>query len=487
MMFAMGSSAAQGVEVLSYTYSDLDGDFVAAGADSGTFTAVDQAGGADTQGDVTRLVAPLASSVLDFGAGTIGSASYSMTISVENLTATTATGTGTMTIADVNGDTITADVAGDWIKLGPSANFIGLLSNVVVNPGDGTFDGSDGSSFSTAFTQVQPFNGNVLALAFSAWFTDGNDEAQDFSDATTLINGVIEGEDPFCGDGNVDDGEECDDGNNLDNDGCNANCMNEFCGDGIVQPDEECDDGNNDDNDGCDSSCQNEFCGDGIVQDGEDCDDGNNDDGDGCSANCITETEGIGCRMTGGGNDEFTDARGTNVYTFGGQNGAPTGNQPQPRGEWTHHQQRGPDGSFVFHAGTSSAPVGTEIAHISCSDPGWCRQARPAPAKQLDADGVGSFRNTRNLSAVMDAAISDGSLHYFEVHYEDLGEPGRSGEEPPAGTCPVMGSKGALADCDCPDFYMITIHATIDPASAVIYKVFGYHDGGNVQLHPPIR
>jgi hypothetical protein len=33
---------------------------------------------------------------------------------------------------------------------------------------------------------------------------------------------------PYCGDGNLDDGEECDDGNNIGGDGCSANCMIEY-------------------------------------------------------------------------------------------------------------------------------------------------------------------------------------------------------------------------------------------------------------------
>jgi cysteine-rich repeat protein len=105
-------------------------------------------------------------------------------------------------------------------------------------------------------------------------------------------------EDPFCGDGNLDDGEECDDGNNDDGDGCSANCTIEpFCGDGNLDAGEECDDGNNDDGDGCSANCTIEpFCGDGNLDAGEECDDGNNVDGDGCSANCTTEETGFaGC------------------------------------------------------------------------------------------------------------------------------------------------------------------------------------------------
>ncbi len=103
--------------------------------------------------------------------------------------------------------------------------------------------------------------------------------------------------DPECGDGNVDDGEQCDDGNTEDGDGCDANCQDEpepECGDGNLDDGEECDDGNLDDGDGCDANCQDEpepECGDGNVDvdEGEECDDGNTDNGDGCDENCLEE------------------------------------------------------------------------------------------------------------------------------------------------------------------------------------------------------
>jgi len=65
---------------------------------------------------------------------------------------------------------------------------------------------------------------------------------------------------PYCGDGNLDSGEECDDGNNIDGDGCSAECEIEeqepFCGNGILETGEECDDGNNIDGDGCSAECE---------------------------------------------------------------------------------------------------------------------------------------------------------------------------------------------------------------------------------------
>ncbi len=97
-----------------------------------------------------------------------------------------------------------------------------------------------------------------------------------------------------CGDGVVspNNGEECDDGNNEDGDGCSASCKKEpvVCGNGILELGEECDDGNLVDGDGCTSTCIVEFCGDGIVQPalGEVCDEGssNGDAGIPCDVKC---------------------------------------------------------------------------------------------------------------------------------------------------------------------------------------------------------
>lgn len=211
------------------------------------------------------------------------------------------------------------------------------------------------------------------------------------------------------------------------------------------------------------------------------------------------------CRVTGGGVDTFGDWNGefakgksgrgsdTNRYQFGGQAGAPTASQPQPYGEWTHHQQNGPDGSFLFHAGTASAPQGTEIDLVVCSDPGFCSPAREAPAKQIDFEGVGTFKNIRNPSPSLSGVVPGETFHWFEVHIEDLGEPGKGGKQPPpASTCPEEGSAGAVAECDCPDFYRITIYEGVPAgqtpsASVVIYEVYGYITGGNLQIHPPIH
>jgi cysteine-rich repeat protein len=61
-----------------------------------------------------------------------------------------------------------------------------------------------------------------------------------------------------CGDGNLDPGEQCDDGNTSSCDGCSAACRQESCGNGRVECDEECDAGplNGAPGSGCDAQCK---------------------------------------------------------------------------------------------------------------------------------------------------------------------------------------------------------------------------------------
>ncbi len=101
---------------------------------------------------------------------------------------------------------------------------------------------------------------------------------------------------PVCGDGVVEGGEACDDGNDADDDVCVAGCVLASCGDGFVWVGvEACDDGNDSDDDACVGACEAASCGDGFVQVGvEACDDGNADDGDACLGTCAAASCGDG-------------------------------------------------------------------------------------------------------------------------------------------------------------------------------------------------
>jgi cysteine-rich repeat protein len=102
------------------------------------------------------------------------------------------------------------------------------------------------------------------------------------------------GADGVCGDGVVQAGEACDDGNHDDDDDCLDSCELAFCGDRDVDvqgPDvEECDEGGID-TATCNRDCTRVACGDGYVNAaaGETCDDSNWANGDGCSARCNSD------------------------------------------------------------------------------------------------------------------------------------------------------------------------------------------------------
>lgn len=182
----------------------------------------------------------------------------------------------------------------------------------------------------------------------ASWVTIGGglfDVDQDAIPDGCTASCTAEGSEPIvaiCGNGDLETGEDCDDGNTTNGDGCSDSCLSEgsdtcsmecsvsgdscvsdddcdvdagescgvvgsgCCGDGVVSGAEECDDSNTQSGDGCSASCLNEgsraaglTCGDGIVthdssSGGEECEDGNSRGGDGCSSICLNEgSEGI--------------------------------------------------------------------------------------------------------------------------------------------------------------------------------------------------
>lgn len=136
-------------------------------------------------------------------------------------------------------------------------------------------------------------------LGFTLLWTTTDDMAN-AADVTLCVPGTS-----VCGDGTLAPTcELCDDGaanSDTTPDACRTTCAPARCGDGVTDAGEECDDGNLDDCDGCSQVCRVEagaVCGDGVVAPvgcSEQCDDANTTSGDGCTSACQNE------RIPGGG------------------------------------------------------------------------------------------------------------------------------------------------------------------------------------------
>ncbi len=131
---------------------------------------------------------------------------------------------------------------------------------------------------------------------------DGNLVDGDGCDANCVVSG--------CGNGIVAPGEGCDDGNLASGDGCDANCTVTACGNGIRTGSEQCDDGNAANDDGCDADCRPSGCGNGSTGAGEECDDGNFASGDGCDTDCTTSRCGNGIKAGNEACDDGNDVDG---------------------------------------------------------------------------------------------------------------------------------------------------------------------------------
>lgn len=140
---------------------------------------------------------------------------------------------------------------------------------------------------------------------------EDGDPCGDAEDETICIGG--ECTTTTCGDGfaSREAGEQCDDGNDDDDDGCTSACLltceaDDDCDDGLVCNGEEtcntergfCSFGVNEaDGTSCPDgecvfgACETVECGNGVVNTGEDCDDGNAMSGDGCEADCSFSCE----------------------------------------------------------------------------------------------------------------------------------------------------------------------------------------------------
>jgi len=108
------------------------------------------------------------------------------------------------------------------------------------------------------------FNSNTGNFSFSVSLTDyetetGTEEITGDVTINVALDLLIVNP-PICGNNIVETGEQCDDGNLINGDGCSSICQIEIiapvCGNNIIETGEQCDDGNTINGDGCSSTCQ---------------------------------------------------------------------------------------------------------------------------------------------------------------------------------------------------------------------------------------
>ncbi len=138
---------------------------------------------------------------------------------------------------------------GSSATLGTSTTFIGnilALASITLNTN------ANVSGRLLAHTGAVTLDSNTIRLDCEPDTTTGPDGGMGEVDSTPAR----------CGDQALDAGEQCDDGNLVDGDGCAADCTIEIpppppsvCGNGILEFGEQCDDGNDNNIDGCTNSC----------------------------------------------------------------------------------------------------------------------------------------------------------------------------------------------------------------------------------------
>ncbi len=179
-----------------------------------------------------------------------------------------------------------------------TAVLLGSLSALVLASGCNADPGSTDSNATEITTASDTSHGSSTTQPGST--TQPSSTSGAGSESGTGDSTLSTGMPPeFCGDGIVQDDEQCDEGQaNSDNAACTSACVSNICGDGHLLEDvEECDEAeDNADNSTCTSACTVNVCGDGYLQDGvEECDEAEaNSDNAGCTDSCTKNICGDG-------------------------------------------------------------------------------------------------------------------------------------------------------------------------------------------------
>jgi hypothetical protein len=120
------ASSANAEIIATVSYDDLAGSFASTGGGNGQFTAmaVNSANLASSY-EASRLVPAQGSASFEAGfvSNPFNPADFTLSISVTNINATTASGGGSFTATDADGDTLVGNINGIWIFGGPGFIF----------------------------------------------------------------------------------------------------------------------------------------------------------------------------------------------------------------------------------------------------------------------------------------------------------------------------------------------------------------------------
>ncbi|MCA9719231.1 MAG: hypothetical protein KC468_31470, partial [Myxococcales bacterium] len=183
-----------------------------------------------------------------------------------------------------------------WISFRPHVRVVSCLSLMMlvalasgcVEPFDGTTSATDSDTLSESGDSIATSSGVMTSTT-----TTTPSESTSSSDGSETGGGSDSSTEPVveeCGNGKLDEGEECDEGDaNADDGSCTLACAAASCGDGLVETGVEfCDDGTmNGKYSFCNTDCTalGPHCGDGEQQSGqgEECDASITE---GCLENC---------------------------------------------------------------------------------------------------------------------------------------------------------------------------------------------------------
>ncbi len=286
--------------------------------------------------------------------------------------------------------------------------------------------------------------GQVLKIRvgeFSATTTSGLD----------LLN--IDCQNPICGNGTLEIGEECDDNNMVGNDGCSATCdlegacclPNGTCLDNLLEADCTAQPGvyQGDEVACVDVTCP--VCGNGTVEAGEECDDSNTMNGDGCDSTCQNEPAA---------NDDCIDRTdvfdGPNAYTLVGSTldaGAPVPCDTNMTNDVWFNYTATCNGFATI--GTCDA-LGTDTTlqvYNGCNCGGLVDFAPVACADDNCGGGSG-------FSSTVDVPVVNGNCYKIRVGGWNGGEP--TGTLTVSCVVPVCGNGTTEAGEECDDSNLVT-------------------------------